>query len=49
MGQCKKSGYLFIASGIAFFAAAILAEQVMFFALAAAFVVLGTITIKKAA
>ncbi|MBH0032049.1 MULTISPECIES: hypothetical protein [Pseudoalteromonas] len=48
MGQCKKSGYLFIASGIAFFAAAILAEQETFFVLSASFIILGTISIKKA-
>ena len=49
MSQSKKSGYLFIGSGLAFFAAALLAQQAMFFALAASFVVLGTISIKKAA
>ncbi|WP_171038552.1 hypothetical protein [Pseudoalteromonas sp. S2893] len=49
MSQSKKSGYLFIGSGVAFFAAALLAHQAMFFALAASFVVLGTISIKKAA
>ncbi|WP_175413903.1 hypothetical protein [Pseudoalteromonas distincta] len=48
MGQCKKSGYLFIASGIALFAAAILAEQETFFVLSASFIILGTISIKKA-
>ena len=49
MSQCKKSGYLFIASGIAFLAAAILAEQEAFFVLSASFIILGTINIKKAA
>jgi len=49
MNQTKKSGFLFIGSGVAFFVAALFSQQAMFFTLAAAFVVLGTLTIKKAA
>jgi hypothetical protein len=40
---------LFIASGIAFFSAALLAEQEMFFALPISLIVLGTISIRKSA
>ncbi|BED88627.1 MULTISPECIES: hypothetical protein [unclassified Pseudoalteromonas] len=49
MNQTKKSGLLFLGSGGVFFVAALFAQQAMFFTLAAAFVVLGTLTIKKAA
>jgi hypothetical protein len=43
----KAGGYLFILSGIAFAVAALLSEQVVFFGVAAAFIVIGTSFIVK--
>ncbi|WP_438862296.1 hypothetical protein [Neptunicella sp.] len=48
VNKSKKSGYLFIASGVAFFAAAILGEQLSFYGIGLMFVILGSAFIHKA-